>query len=130
MYLINLQLTEDHISSMKKQRAITIKLGSGGLWFLCSALLLNKIYTPLKFHVQICNSLWDSPNKFVTDRRTNEQPDRQRQILQRIRRGIIIMMQCQIAQGAIPEDCCEYENVYILQSCDICHRQVKLKTLK
>ena len=39
--------------------AITLKLGSGGLWFLCSALLLNEIYIPLKFHVQICNSLWD-----------------------------------------------------------------------
>jgi len=44
----------------KKKRAITLKLGSGGLWFLCSALLLNEIYTPLKIHVQICNSLWDN----------------------------------------------------------------------
>jgi len=43
--------------SMKKQRAITLKLGSGWLWFLCSVLLLIGIYTHLQFHVQICNSL-------------------------------------------------------------------------
>jgi len=49
----------------KEQRPITLKLGSGGLWFLCSALVLNKIYTPLKFHVQICNRLWDiAPTTF------------------------------------------------------------------
>jgi len=40
MYLINLQLTADHIS-------ITLKLGSGGLWFLCSTLPL-KVYLPIK----------------------------------------------------------------------------------
>ena len=35
------------------------KMGNNckGLWFLCSALLLNEIYTTPKFHVQICNSL-------------------------------------------------------------------------
>ena len=42
-------------SSMKNNKGQ--KLGSGGLCFLCSALLLNEIYTPLKFHVQIYNSL-------------------------------------------------------------------------
>ena len=44
--------------SMKKQWAITFKSGSGGLWFLCSALLPNEIYRPLKFHLSIRNSLW------------------------------------------------------------------------
>ena len=54
------------------QRAITLKLGSGGLWVLFSALLLNEIYTPLKFHVQFCNSLWDiAPTSLLqTDGRT------------------------------------------------------------
>jgi len=53
MYLINLQLTVDHISSTKKQRAITLQLGSGGLWFMCSTLPLIKVYLPIKFHVHI-----------------------------------------------------------------------------
>jgi len=35
----------------KYQRAITLKIGNGKLWFLRSALLLNDIYTPMKFHV-------------------------------------------------------------------------------
>jgi len=43
-----------------EQRTFTLKLGSGGLWFLCIAFFLNEIYTPMKkCHVQICNSLWD-----------------------------------------------------------------------
>jgi len=52
--------------------AITLKLRSGGLWFLCNALLLDEIYTPLKCHVQICNTLWDiAPTSlWQTDGRT------------------------------------------------------------
>ena len=53
MYLINLQLTVDHISSIKKTRAITLKLESGGLWLLCSKLPLIKVYLPIKFHADI-----------------------------------------------------------------------------
>ena len=48
-----------NIKYEKWQRAITLILGSGGLWFLFSALLLNEIYTPLKCYVRICNSLRD-----------------------------------------------------------------------
>jgi len=53
MHLINLQLTVDHISSIKKQRTITLKLGSGGLWLLCSTLPLIKVYLSMKFHADI-----------------------------------------------------------------------------
>jgi len=34
-----------------EQRAITSKIWSFELWFLCNALLLNEIYLPMKFHV-------------------------------------------------------------------------------
>ena len=33
-----------------KQRAITQKLGKQELWFMCTALLLDEIYPPTKFH--------------------------------------------------------------------------------
>ena len=50
-----MQLTVDHISSIKKQRAITLNLGRGGLSFLCSALLLNEIYqSPHSDYVTRC----------------------------------------------------------------------------
>ena len=53
---------------------------------MCRAPFLNEIYTPLKFHVQICISLWDiaPTNLWRTDWRpdirTNEQPEGQCQI--------------------------------------------------
>jgi len=60
--LISFVVTEicstQNLSMKNKQRTITLKLVRGGLWFLCSTRPLNEIYTPLKFHVQICNSLW------------------------------------------------------------------------
>ena len=33
-----------------KQRAITLKLSKQELWFLCTALRLDEIYPPMKFH--------------------------------------------------------------------------------
>ena len=33
-----------------KQRAITQKLSKRELWFLCSALPLDELYSPIKFH--------------------------------------------------------------------------------
>jgi hypothetical protein len=47
-----------HSSKYKhEQRAITQKLGKAELWLLCTAHLLNKIYLPIKFHVDIFYSL-------------------------------------------------------------------------
>jgi len=49
---------------------------------VCSALLLNEIYTPLKYHVfeislqQVCDGLMDGH----PDIQTNEQHDKQHQI--------------------------------------------------
>jgi len=43
----------------KIQRAITLNLGSGGLWFLRSTLSLIKVYLPIKFHADILCSDWD-----------------------------------------------------------------------
>jgi len=43
----------------KKQRAIILKLGSEGLWFLCSTLLLIKVYLPITVHADIFCSQWD-----------------------------------------------------------------------
>ena len=34
----------------KQQRAITQKLSKQELWFLCTALPLDEIYPPMKFH--------------------------------------------------------------------------------
>ena len=48
---------------------------------MCSALVLNEIYTPLKFHVQIYNIQIYCPNRFVTPERTPN--------LYPLRRGII-----------------------------------------
>jgi len=39
-----------------EQRAITPKVWSFELWFFCTALLLNEIYLPIKFHVDALNS--------------------------------------------------------------------------
>ena len=39
-----------------EQRAITPKVWSFELWFLCTALLLNEIYLPLKFYVDALHS--------------------------------------------------------------------------
>ncbi len=36
--------------SEKQQRAITQRIGQVELWFLCTALPLGEIYTPMKFH--------------------------------------------------------------------------------
>ena len=40
-------------------RAITLKLWYPELWFWCSSLLLNEIYLPMEFHVDIFYSFWD-----------------------------------------------------------------------
>jgi len=40
-----------------EQRAITLKVWCLELWSLCTALLLNEIYLPLKFHVDALHSL-------------------------------------------------------------------------
>jgi len=60
------------LKNEKWQRAITLKFGSGWLWFLYIVLLLNEIYTFPKFHLQICNSLWDKTptSLWRTDGRT------------------------------------------------------------
>jgi len=39
-----------------EQRAITPKVWCLELWFLCTALLLNEIYLPMKFHVDALHS--------------------------------------------------------------------------
>jgi len=39
-----------------EQRAITPKVRNFELWFLCTALLLNEIYLPMKFHVDALHS--------------------------------------------------------------------------
>jgi len=41
-----------------EQRAITQKVWSFGLWFLCNAHLLNEIYLPMKFQVSRLNTFW------------------------------------------------------------------------
>ena len=91
--LISFVVTEI-CSTQTLSRAITLKLGSGGLWFLCSALLLNEIYTHLEFHVHICNSLWDiAPTSLwrtdgQTSGRTNSWTDNAKSISLCLRRGI------------------------------------------
>ena len=42
-----------------KQRAITQKYSKQELWFLCTALRLDEIYTPMKFHNHRLYSLGD-----------------------------------------------------------------------
>jgi len=42
-----------------EQRAITPKVRSFELWFLCTALLLNEIYLHMKFQVSSLNTFWD-----------------------------------------------------------------------
>ena len=66
------------IKNTKHQRAITPTLCIIKLWFLCSALLLNKIYLPMKFHVDTTYSFRVMlRTKFRTDKRTNGQTDKQ-----------------------------------------------------
>ena len=45
------------VKSEKLQRAITQKLSKQELWFFCTALLLNEIYLPMKFQIDISYSL-------------------------------------------------------------------------
>jgi len=56
------------------QRAITPKVWSLELWFLCTALLLNEIYLPMKFHVDALLGIkvMLRTKKGLTDRRTDE----------------------------------------------------------
>ena len=42
-----------------KQKAITQKLSKRELWFLCTALWLDEIYRPMKFHNRSQHSLGD-----------------------------------------------------------------------
>jgi len=59
--------------SDNEQRAITPKVWSFDLWFLCTALLLNEIYLPMKFHVDALHSfkIMLRTRKGRTDGRTN-----------------------------------------------------------
>jgi len=61
-----------------EQRAITIKVWCLELWFLCTALLLNEIYLPMKFYVDALHSLkvMLRTKKGRTDGRTNGLTDR------------------------------------------------------
>jgi len=43
---------------LKHERAITPKVWCLELWFLCTALLLNEIYLPMKFQVSSLNTYW------------------------------------------------------------------------
>ena len=43
------------------QRAITQKEGKQELWFLCTALPLNEIYTNMKYQVNTLNHFQDMP---------------------------------------------------------------------
>jgi len=69
----------------KNWRAITLKVLSVELWFLCIALFLNEIYLPMKFHVNALHSfkvmlrtkkgrtdwLTDKRTDWLTDSRTD-----------------------------------------------------------
>jgi len=57
-----------------KQRAITPKVSNFELWFLFTALLLNEIYLPMKFHVDALQSfkVMLRTKKGRTDRLTDE----------------------------------------------------------
>jgi len=60
-----------------ERRAITSKVWSIELWFLCTALLLNEIYLPMKFHVDALHSfqVMLRTKKGRTDRRTDWRVD-------------------------------------------------------
>ena len=57
-----------------EQRAITPKVRSFELWFLCTALLLNEIYLPMKLHVEALNNFQVMLRK-KRDGRTDWQTD-------------------------------------------------------
>jgi len=63
----------------KEQRAITPKVRNFELWFLCTALLLNEIYLPMKFHVDALHSIkvMLRTKKGWTDRQTDRRTDGQ-----------------------------------------------------
>jgi len=46
-----LVMLRTNFKNENEQRAITPKVWNFELWFLCTALLLNEIYSPMKFHV-------------------------------------------------------------------------------
>ena len=52
----------------KKQRAIPPKLCKRELWFLYTALLVIKIYLPMKFGVDISYFLCYAPYKIMMDK--------------------------------------------------------------
>jgi len=61
-----------------EQRAITLKVRNFELWFLCTALHLNKIYLPMKFHVDALHINYSSyapDKKGRTDRRKTDRQD-------------------------------------------------------
>jgi len=49
-------MLQTKLKNVNEQRAITPKVWSFELWFLCSALFLNEIYIPMKFHVNALHS--------------------------------------------------------------------------
>jgi len=96
IYVVVTEICSTQNSTMKHlQRAITLKLGSGGLYFFS----LTEIYTSMTFHVQICNILWDiTPTSLWRtdgqtsghpDTRTNSRTDNAKSKSFRLRRGII-----------------------------------------
>jgi len=60
-----------------EQRAITPKVWNFELWFLCTALLLDEIYLPMKFHGDAFNSfkVMLRTKKGRTDGQTDRQTD-------------------------------------------------------
>jgi len=64
------------LKNENEQRAITPKVWNFELWFLCTALLLNEIYLPLKFHVHALHSFKVMlRTKKETDRRMDGRTD-------------------------------------------------------
>ena len=73
----------------KQQRAITQKLSKQKLWFLCTALPLDEIYPPMKFHNTSLYNFGDiHPTKFKYEKQ-------QRAITQKLsRQRVMIPSHC------------------------------------
>ena len=54
--MMHFLIKDQNINYKIYQRTITPTLFNIKLWFLCTALLLNKIYLPIKFQVYSTNS--------------------------------------------------------------------------
>jgi len=51
-------MLQTKFKNLNEQRTITPKVWCRELWFLCTALLLNDIYLPIKFQVSSLNTFW------------------------------------------------------------------------